>query len=183
MTEDHGEPDTLDIGGLFRGTATITFVTEIVAAIMMLGSGVAYILSRGTFIQDLDLDLAIFLLLAGSMISLLVFIGAIGFFVRFNRRIQGAVIGRGIGEVDMAGKGVKTVLSLYGLAVGLILIMGIYGYWLFWRYFLSPIAATSLSFFLLSISFGIFVVALLIQIVIVALGRTATKVVKAVLDS
>ncbi|MFW9921537.1 MAG: hypothetical protein ACFFED_18195, partial [Candidatus Thorarchaeota archaeon] len=103
MTEDYAEPDTLDIGGLFRGTATITFVTEIVSAIMMLGSGVAYILSRGTFIQDLDLDLAIFLLLIGAMITLLVFIGAIGFFVRFNRRIQGVVIGRGIGEVDLEG--------------------------------------------------------------------------------
>lgn len=181
MTEAHDDSETLDIGGLFRGTATITFVAEIVSTIMMLGSGVAYILSRGTFIQDLDLDLAIFLLLIGAMITLLIFIGAIGFFVRFNRRIQGIVIGRGVGEVDISGKGVKTVLSLYGLAVGLILIMGIYGYWLFWRYYLSLIAATSLSFFLLSVSFGIFVVAFLIQVVIIALGRTATKVVKAVL--
>ncbi len=180
MAEPHEEIDTLDIGGLFRGTATITFVAEIVSAIMILGSGAAYILSRGTLSQDLNTDIAVFLVLIGAMITLFIFIGAIGFFVRFNRRIQGAVIGRGIGSVDLAGKGVKTVLTLYGLAVGLILIMGIYGYWLVWRYYLSPIAASSLSFFMLSISLGIFVVAFLIQIVIVALGRTATKVVKAV---
>lgn len=177
------EVDTLDIGGLFRGTATITFLAEIVSAIMMLGSGVAYILSRGSFIEDLDMDLAIFLLLIGAMITLFIFIGAIGFFIRNNRRIQGVVIGRGVGEVDLSGKGVKTVLALYGLAVGLILIMGVYGFWLAWRYFLAPIAATSLSFFMLSISLGIFVISALIQIIIIALGRTATKVVTTVLNT
>lgn len=181
MSEDTDFPDSLDIGGLFRGTATITFVAEIVAAIMMLGSLIAYVISRGTLITDLDIDMAVLLLMVGSMVTLLIFLGAIGFFVRFNKRLQGAVIGKGIGEVDLKGPRVKTVLLIYGLAVGLILIIGMYMYWIAWRYWLAPIAATSLSFLMLSISAGMFVLALLIQLVVMALGRTATSVIEKVL--
>ena len=146
MSEDIDFPDSLDIGGLFRGTATITFVTEIITAIMMLGSIIAYVLSRGTWITELDIDIAVLLLMVGSMITLLIFLGAIGFFVRFNKRIQGLVIGKGIGEVDLKGPRVKSVLIIYGLAIGLILIIGMYIYWIVWRYWLAPIATTSLSF-------------------------------------
>ncbi|MHA2425292.1 MAG: hypothetical protein ACXAEF_10920 [Candidatus Thorarchaeota archaeon] len=181
MSDVNDAPDTLDIGGLFRGTATITFIAEIVAIIMILGSSVAYFLSRGTFIEDLDLDMTILLLMIGSMVTLFIFLGAISFFIRFNRRVQGAVIGKGIGEVDLKGARVKTVLTLYGLAVGLILIIGMYMYWIIWRNWLAAIAATSLSFLMLSVSVGMFVLALLIQMVVIALGRTATGVIEAVL--
>jgi hypothetical protein len=181
LSEKSETTDTLDIGGLFRGTATITFMAEIVAGLMIIGSSAAYFLSRGTFIDDLDLDLAILLLMIGSIITLFIFLGAISFFIRFNKRIQGAVIGKGIGEVDLKGPRVKTVVTLYGLAVGLILIIGMYLYWIVWRNFLSPIAATSLSFLMLSVSLGMFIMAFLIQIVIIALGRTATRVIESVL--
>ncbi len=181
MREVSDSPDTLDIGGLFRGTATITFIAEIISIIMILGSSAAYFLSRDTFIADLDLDLAILLLMVGSMVTLFIFLGAIGFFVRFNKRVQGAVIGKGIGLVDLKGPRVKTVLILYGLAVGLILIIGMYMFWIVWRNFLSTIAATSLSFLMLSVSLGMFTLAFLIQMVIIALGRTATGVIDTVL--
>ncbi|MHA1907770.1 MAG: hypothetical protein ACW98Y_10790 [Candidatus Thorarchaeota archaeon] len=181
MSEVTDSPDTLDVGGLFRGTATITFIAEIVAIILILGSSIAYFLSRGTFIEDLDLDLAILLLMIGSMVALFIFLGAISFFIRFNKRVQGAVISKGIGEVDLKGHRVKTVLILYGLAVGLILIIGMYVYWIIWRNYLAAIAATSLSFLMLSVSLGMFVLAFLIQMVIIALGRTATGVIETVL--
>jgi hypothetical protein len=60
--------------------------------------------------------------------------------------------------------------------------MGMYGYWLLYKYFFAGQAATSLSFFGISISLGIFVLAFLIQLVIAALGRTATTIIKAVLS-
>ncbi|MFW9908493.1 MAG: hypothetical protein ACFFEF_07950 [Candidatus Thorarchaeota archaeon] len=181
MSDTPDIPDTIDIGGLFRGSATITFVAEIIAAMMILASTVAYVLSRGTFLEELTIDVAVFLLMIGSIITLFIFLGAIGFFVRFNRRVQAAVIGKGVGSVDLSGARVKTVVAIYGLAIGIILIMGMYGFWLVWRYYLSPLAATSLSFFMLSVSLGVFVLAFLIQLVLVALGRTATSVVEAVL--
>jgi hypothetical protein len=174
--------DELDIGSLFRGTATITFLAEIVAIIMLLGSGAAFVISRSGIIETIELDVAIFLLLVGAMITLFFFLGAIGFFVRFNRRIGNAVIGERIGSVDLGNPRVKTVVIIYGLAVGLILIMGMYGYWLLYKYYFASLAATSLSFFGISISLGIFILAFLIQIVIAALGRTATTIIKAVLS-
>ncbi|TFG11448.1 hypothetical protein EU537_12355 [Candidatus Thorarchaeota archaeon] len=173
--------EPVDIGSLLRGTGTFTFVVEIVSAIMMFGSGVAYSVSRSGFIETLDIDLAILLLMLGSMITLFIFLGAIGFFIRFSRRINRAIVGQGIEDVDLNRPRVKTVVSIYGLAVGLILIMGMYSFWLLWKHVLAVPASTSLSVFGFSLGLGAFVVAFLIQIVVFALGRTATRIVKAVL--
>jgi len=181
-TEDSTEEtELLDVGSLFRGTATLTLVGEIVSAIMLLGSGAAYVISRSGLIDAIELDVAVFLLLAGAMVTLFLFLGAIGFFVRFNRRIGKAVIGDGIGEVDLNRPGVKTVVVIYGLAVGLILIMGVYGYWLVYKYFFAAQALISLSFFGITVSLGIFVMSFLIQAVIAIIGRTATTIIRKVL--
>ena len=176
------ESEMLDIGSLFRGTATVTLVGEIVSAIMLLGSGVAFVISRSGLIDAIELDVAVFLLLGGAMITLFLFLGAIGFFVRFNRKIGRAVIGEGIGEVDLNRPGVKTVVIIYGLAVGLFLIMGIYGYWLVYKYFFAVMALTSLSVFGIAISLGIFIMSFLIQAIIAIIGRTATTIIRKVLD-
>ncbi len=173
-------PDTLDMGGLFRGTATVTFVIEIVTAIMMLGAIVARIISLSGLIEVVEIDIAVFLLLVGSMITLFFFLGAIGFFVRFNRRIGRAVIGEGIGSVDLDKPGVKLVVTMYGVAVGLILFMGMYGYYILWKYYLSQFTVDSIAITVFSLALGIFILAFLIQVVLVALGRTATSVVKKV---
>jgi hypothetical protein len=173
------DEELLDVGSMFRGTATITLVAEIVSAIMFLGSATAYILRD--YVSIIEPDIAIFLLLVGAMLTLFIFLGAIGFFVRFNRRIGRIVIAEGVGEVNLNRPGVKTVVIIYGLAVGFILILGIYGYFLLWTYFLTAQAATSLSFFGVSLSVGIFFIALLVQIVITVIGRTATTIIRKVL--
>jgi hypothetical protein len=175
------ESEMLDIGSLFRGTATLTLVGEIVSAIMLLGSGAAYVISRSGLIEVLEFDVAVFLLLGGAMLTLFLFLAAIGFFVRFNRKIGRIVIGDGIGEVDLNQPSVKTVVIIYGLAVGLILIMGIYGYWLVYKYYFAALATTSLSFFGIAVSLGIFVMSFLIQVVITTIGRTATTIIRKVL--
>lgn len=175
------ESEMLDVGSLFRGTATLTLVGEIVSAIMLLGSGVAYVFSRSGLIENLELDVAVFLLLGGAMLTLFLFLGAIGFFVKFNRKIGRVVIGEGIGEVDLNRPGVKTVVIIYGLAVGLFLIMGVYGYWLVYKYFFATMALTSLSFFGIAVSLGIFVMSFLVQAIIAIIGRTATTIIRKVL--
>jgi hypothetical protein len=176
--EEAGE--SMDVGSLFRGTATITFVAEIVSAIMLLGSTVAFILRDQPWIQDLQPDVAIFLLLLAGMITLFFFLGAIGFFVRFNRRVTGAVISHDIGSVDLSKPRVRSVIVIYGIGVGLILIMGIYGYYLIYRYYFAALAA--ISFFGMTLSLGIFIVAFLVQIVVAALGRTAASMIRTVLN-
>lgn len=173
------DEELLDVGSMFRGTATITLVAEIVSAIMLLGSATAYILRD--YVSAIQTDVAIFLLLVGGMVTLFIFLGAISFFVRFNRRIGRVVIAEGIGEVDLNRPGVKTVVIIYGLAVGFILILGVYGYYLLWVYFLAAQSAASLSFFGMSISIGIFFISLLVQIVIMVIGRTATTMIRKVL--
>ena len=178
--KDAGE--SMDVGSLFRGTATVTFVAEIVSAIMLLGSTVAYILRDQPWIQAIEPDVAIFLLLLAGMITLFFFLGAIGFFVRFNRRITSAVISHDIGSVDLSKPRVRSVVMIYGIGVGLILIMGVYGYYLIYKYFFAAQAATSLSFFGMTLSLGIFIVALLVQIVVAALGRTAAGMIRTVLN-
>ncbi|MFW9807467.1 MAG: hypothetical protein ACFFFK_12130 [Candidatus Thorarchaeota archaeon] len=173
------DEELLDVGSMFRGTATITLVAEIVSAIMLLGSATAYILRD--YVSVIQADVAIFLLLVGAMVTLFIFLGAISFFVRFNRRIGRVVIAEGIGEVDLNRPGVKTVVIIYGLAVGFILILGVYGYYLLWVYFLAAQSAASLSFFGMSISIGIFFISFLVQIVITVIGRTATTMIRKVL--
>ncbi|MFX0107807.1 MAG: hypothetical protein ACFE7R_05970 [Candidatus Hodarchaeota archaeon] len=181
MSKEKAE-EPIDVGSLFRGTATLTFVAEIVSAIMLLGSTVAFFLRDQGWIQTLEPDVLILLLLFGGMITLFFFLGAIGFFVRFNRRVTRAVISDDIGTVDLGEPRVRTVVIIYGLAVGLILIMGIYGYYLVYKYYFAALAATSLSFFGMVLSLGIFIVAFLIQAVVAALGRTSASMIRAVLD-
>jgi len=181
MTKEKAS-EPMDVGSLFRGVATFTFVAEIVSAIMLLGSGVAFILRDQGWIQTLELDVMILLLLAGATITLFFFLGAISFFVRFNRRVTNAVVSDDIGSVDLSQSRVKTVVVLYGLATGLILIMGIYGYYLIYKYYFASLAATSLSFFGITLSLGIFLLALLVQIVVTVLGRTAASMIRGVLD-
>ena len=176
---EKSEEELLDVGSLFRGTATITLVAEIVSAIMLLGSASAYVLRD--YVSLIEPDVALFLVLVGAMLTLFIFLGAISFFVRFNRRIGRAVMADGVGEVDLNRPEVKTVVIIYGLAVGFILILGAYGYYLLWNYILAVPAATSLSFFGMSLSIGIFFIAFLVQIVITVIGRTATTIIRKVL--
>ncbi|MHA1771493.1 MAG: hypothetical protein ACTSYL_03575 [Candidatus Thorarchaeota archaeon] len=176
------EETKIDVTSLFRGTATVAFVTLISGGIAALGSIVAYVVSRpGGIIENISTDTAIFLLLLGAMITLFFFLGAIGFFVRANRRLGRSVIGPNLEAVDLSKPGVKTVIIMYGLAVGLILIMGLWGYWLIYKYYLITLASTSLSFFAFTIAVGIVIMSLLIEIVLIAVGRTATGMVHKVL--
>ncbi|MFX1579158.1 MAG: hypothetical protein ACFFBJ_05885, partial [Promethearchaeota archaeon] len=62
------DEELLDVGSMFRGTATITLVAEIVSAMMLLGSATAYILRD--YVSAIQTDVAIFLLLIGAMITL-----------------------------------------------------------------------------------------------------------------
>ena len=56
--------EMLDVGSLFRGTATITLVAEIVSAIMLLGSASAYVIRD--YVSVIEPDVALFLVLVGA---------------------------------------------------------------------------------------------------------------------
>ncbi len=183
MSSGSGNEDTeVDLVSLFRGTATVTFMVQLVSLIGIVGSLIAYYVSRpGGLIENIETDVAVFLFLVGAMIALFIFLATIGFFVRFNRRLGRFVVREDLDTIDVSDPGAKTVIAIYGLAVGLILIMGMYGYWLVFKYYLRPVAATSLSFMAFTIALGVFVLTVLIEVVLVALGRTASGIVRKVL--
>ncbi|TFG33515.1 hypothetical protein EU527_08165 [Candidatus Thorarchaeota archaeon] len=188
MTEESGAPvrspeDYINLGSLFRSSATITFVIQIVAVIIMLGSLAAYYI--GDVFLALSADIQILVLLLASIVTLVIFLAAISVFVRFSRIIGNAVVGPGIEEVRMDTPRVKTVVTLYGILVALMGITGFYAWYLIDSNFLAPwaISLDSESLRIFGIALGAFVIALLIQIIIAGVGRSATKIIVEVLDA
>ena len=175
--------DYINLGSLFRNSATVTFVIQIVAVIVMIGSLAAFTI--GDLFFELGDELQILVLLIASIISLLIFLAAMSVFVRFSRRIGDAVVGPGIEEVRMDTPRVKTVVAVYAILVALMGITGVYSWYLIDANYLVPWAASlgSFSIRIFGIALGAFVIALLIQIIIAGVGRSATKVIIEVLDA
>ena len=175
--------DYINLGSLFRSSATITFVIQIVAVILMIGSLSAYAVGDLFFV--LGNELKILVLLITSIIALLIFLAAMSVFIRFSRTIGDAVIGPGIEEVKMSTPRVKLVVVAFGLLVALMGITGIYVWYLIDLYYLAPWAASlsSISIRIFGIGLGAFFIALLIQVIIAGVGRSATKVIIEVLDA
>ncbi len=187
MTESgvstHRPEDYVNLGSVFRNSATITFVVQIIAVIIMVGALAAYVIGDVYF--ALSEDLQILALLFGSIIALVVFLAAISAFVRFSRRIGDAVVGPGIEEVRMDTPRVKAVVILYGLLVALMGITGFYAWYLIDTNYLVAWAASyhSISLRVFGLALGAFFIALLIQIIVAGVGRSATKVIIEVLDA
>ena len=80
---------------------------------------------------------------------------------------------------------VKTVVAAYALLVALMGITGVYTWFLIDANYLAPWAASlgSVSMRLFGIALGAFFIALLIQMIIAGVGRSATKVIIEVLDA
>lgn len=187
MTEESGAPthrseDYINLGSLFRNSATVTFVVQILAVIIMIGSIAAYLI--GNVFLGLAVDMQVLAILLASIVALVIFLAAISAFVRFSRRIGDAVVGPGIEEVRMDTPRVKTVVILYGVLVALMGVTGIYIWILIDSSFLAAWAASynSISLRVFGIALGAFFVALLIQMIIAGVGRSATKVIIEVLD-
>ncbi|MGY5858930.1 MAG: hypothetical protein RTU63_06140 [Candidatus Thorarchaeota archaeon] len=186
MTEEsgvapsHREDDYINLGSLFRSSATITFVVQIVGLIAMIGSLAAYYIGDEFF--GLTGDMQILALLLASIAVLVIFLAAISAFVRFSRRIGDAVVGPGIEEVRMNTPRVKGVVILYAVLVVMMAITGIYIWYLIDARILTPFAGSSLSLRVFGLALGACFIALLIQVIIAAVGRSATKVIIEVLD-
>lgn len=170
-----------DIGSLFRTSATVTFVIEIVAVIVMLASLAGYY--GQNLLPGLSQDFQILLFLVGAIAIIIVFLAAISFFIRFSRRISNAVIGPGIEKVSLNAPRVKTVVILYGVLVALMGITGIYIWYLIQKNILDLYIAGDLFLLIFTYALGALVISLLIQIIIAVVGRSSTKVIIEVLDA
>ncbi|MFW9788532.1 MAG: hypothetical protein ACFFE2_12955 [Candidatus Thorarchaeota archaeon] len=173
--------DYINLGSLFRSSATITFVIQIVSVIVMIGSFSAYYIAD-EFLQ-LNNELKILVLLVTSILSLLVFLAAMSVFIRFSRRIGDAVVGPGVEEVKMSTPRVRLVVSVFAVLVLLMAITGIYIWYLIDLYYLGPWAGTSVLLRIFGYGLGAFFISLLIQIIIAGVGRYASSVIIEVLDA
>jgi uncharacterized membrane protein len=106
-------------------------------------------------------------------------------FIRFSRRIGDAVVGPGIQQVRMDTPKIKTVVITYGILVALMAVTGVYIWYLLDKNYLAPWAESlnSISMRIFGIALGAFIIALLVQIIIAGVGRSATKVILEVLDA
>ncbi len=184
MTEEasmHSSKDVFDLGSLFRNSATISFVIQIIAIIIIIGSLTAFAIGDLFFTLDDQLKILLFLIIC--IVFLVLFLAAISVFVRFSRRIGNAVVGPGIEQVRFDTPRVKMVVILYGFLVALMAILGVYIWFLVDSYFLTPFAADSISLRIFGLALGAFFIATLVQIIIAGVGRSATKVIIEVLDS
>jgi hypothetical protein len=175
--------ELFDIGSLFKSSATITFVIQIISVIIMVGSLAAYLV--GGFLPTLNQEMQILLLLVGSILALMVFLAAMSVFIRFSRRIGDAVVGPGIQQVRLDTPKIKTVVITYGLLVALMAVTGVYIWYLVDKNYLAPWAESlnSISMRIFGIALGAFFISLLIQVIIAGVGRSATKVILEVLDA
>jgi hypothetical protein len=188
MTEESGAPvhrsdDYINLGSLFRSSATIMFVVQIVAVIAMIGSLAAYYIGDVYF--ALSGDMQILALLLASIVVLVIFLAAISAFVRFSRKIGDAVVGPGVEEVRMSTPRVKGVVIIYAILVLLMAITGVYTWYLVDSNFLIPwaISHNSLSLRVFGLALGAFIIGLMVQVIIAAVGRSATRVIIEVLDA
>jgi hypothetical protein len=175
--------DYFDLGSMFRNSATITFVIQIAAVILMVGSLTAYAI--GDLFFTIADELKILLLLVISIVFLIFFLAAISAFVRFTRKIGNAVVGPGIEQVRFDTPKVKMVVMLYGTLVVVMAVTGFYIWYLVDLYYLAPwvAAAGSVALGIFSLALGAFMIALLVQLIIAGVGRSATKIIIEVLDA
>ncbi len=173
-----------DIGSLFRSSATITFIIQILSIIIMVGAIAGFYI--GDILPGLNDDLKILLFLLGSVITLIVFLMAFSVFTRFSRKISNLVIGPGIEKVRLDRPRVKGVVYIYGILVSLMGVLGVYIWYLIHKYVLGPWIVENQGSILLTIfsyALGAFFIALLIQLIVAGVGRSATKVIIEVLDT
>ncbi len=180
-TEKRVADNIFDISGLFRTSAVATFVVEIVSVIVMIGAIAAFYM--GKILQFIDPEIQLLLLMVGIATTMLVFLAAFSIFVRFSRRISNRIIGRGIHGVQMDSMRVKIVVYVYALLLLLMGAIGIYVWYLVDKNVLSPwaLAENSISLRIFGLALGALFIAILIQIIIAVVGRTASKVIVEVL--
>ena len=169
----------ISLDKLFGRATTITFVSEIMAMVVLIGGLVAYALNFFGLVSWFIAapDIAVFALLIGGGIAFLIFLLFIGFFIKFHDDVQGFVIGKGIGQVDSASGTAKTILIFFGASVTLLTIAGIYGYYLIWKLYLTPLWVDSLSLQVTFIALGWLIASFLAQLATALVGRYAGRLI------
>ena len=135
-----GNNNKFDWDRVFGGIASVTFAVQLIAILILFGAGIVFVLMlTGVWGVIMSIqDLFILIVLLGSGFAFLLFIWLLGLFLRFHRRVRGFILGKGVGGVDADDSASKTILTLFAVAVLFVLVAGIYGYYILWKYILQP---------------------------------------------
>jgi hypothetical protein len=190
-----GNKDKFDWDRVFGGIASATFGVQLISILILFGAGVVFVLMLtgiwGVVVAIQDIFILVVLL--GSGFTFLLFIWLLGLFLRFHRRVRRFILGKGVGDVDADNPASKTILSLFAGAVVLVLIAGIYGYYLLWKYILSPwgndflvslgvngILFYELGILIVFLAIGAIVITFIMQILTAWINRYAGRLVAGV---
>jgi hypothetical protein len=195
MSPDSQEKRTIDWDRIFGGIASVTFALQLLSFIVLLGAGIVFLLMLSGIWSILvaNDDIFIFVLLLGGGFVFLLFVWLLGVFLRFHRRVRKFIVGEGVGHIDADDSSTKTVLTLFAISTLFVLVAGIYGYYLLWKYLLQPwgaawLAAMGLTGILLYeigilivfIALGIIIITLIMQILTLSINRYTGRLVASI---
>ncbi len=192
MSTNSEEKRSIDWDRVFGGIASVTFGLQLLSFLILLGAGIIFLLmlSGIWIILVANDDILIFILLLGGGFTFLLFVWLLGVFLRFHGRVRRFIVGRGVGQIDADDSATKTVLTLFAISTLFVLVAGIYGYYLVWKYLLQPWGAAWLNLMGLTgslfyeigliivfIALGVIITTLIMQILTLAINRYTGRLV------
>ncbi|MFW9935916.1 MAG: hypothetical protein ACFFDU_10515 [Candidatus Thorarchaeota archaeon] len=192
MSTKNEEKRSINWDLVFSGIASVTFAFQLISFLILLGAGVVFLLMLSGIwgILVANDDIFIFVLLLGGGFTFLLFVWLLGVFLRFHRRIRRFIIGEGVGHIDANDSATKTVLTLFAISTLFVLVAGIYGYYLLWKYLLHPwgsawltsmglsgILFYEIGIFIVFIALGVIIVTFVMQILTLAVNRYTGRLV------
>ncbi len=195
MTTDTDEKRSINWDRVFGGIASVTFGLQLLSFLVLLGAGLVFLLMLSGIwgILMANEDIFIFVLLLGGGFAFLLFVWLLGVFLRFHRKIRRFIIGRGLGDIDADDSTTKTVLTLFAISTIFVLVAGVYGYYLLWKYILQSWGATWLAslgltgilfyefgLLIVFIAIGVIIITFVMQILTLVINRYTGKLVASV---
>ncbi len=191
------EKDTFNMKRVFSSIASGTFALQLISLLVLLGEGVMFVLIITGIYDALSVytDILILALLFGGGVTFLVFIAFLGFFLRSHKSVRNFIIGKEHEQIETSTPATKTILLLFGGAVCFGLCGGIYAYYLFWKYWLSPMGTAFLLNYSLTgellfewgiiaayVALGAIITCLILQILSAAINRYTSRLVKSIAE-
>ena len=192
MSTKPEEQRSINWDRIFGGIASVTFGLQLISFIILLGAGIIFLLMLSGIwgILVANDDIFIFVLLLAGGFTFLLFVWLLGIFLRFHRGVRKAIVGRGVGHIDADDSATKTVLTMFAISTLFVLVAGIYGYYLLWKYLLQPwgsswltsLGLTGILFYeigllIVFIALGVIIITLITQLLSLAINRYTGRLV------
>ncbi|MFX1243804.1 MAG: hypothetical protein ACFE8F_02515 [Promethearchaeota archaeon] len=179
------EKRKINLDRLFAGATTATFIIQLLAILVLIGSSVGYLFVWSGIWEFIKIspygqDILVFLLLCGGAIAFAILMLFFGFFIRSHQRVKRFVLGEEIGRGIRGSRDGGFILSLFAVAIVFFTLAGLYAIYLLWKYLVFDLWILTDSIYpsLIILSIAILVITFLIQLASRMVSRYATRTVK-----